>query len=221
VIRLVAMCLALLSATVASSAEPPARVSLPPPHTQGAVSVEAALHQRRSLRAPAPTPLSLEEVGQLCWAAQGITDDQGHRTAPSAHAAYPLQVYVLAGAVNGLPAGLYRYLPAGHVLEPLRAGDPRADFEKRGVGQSWVARAPVILVITGTLSKMSGMGDRAAQFMAVEAGLAAQGFFLQAEALGLGSTFVGGFRPKDARLALGLPEGEEVLGVLPVGRRHD
>lgn len=213
------LCLALLAAPAAFPAEPAGRVPLPAPRTQGTVSVEAALHQRRSLRSLAPAPLLLEEVGQLCWAAQGVTDDRGRRTAPSAHAAYPLQVYVLAGAVTSLPPGLYRYLPAGHALELVAAGDPRANFERRGVGQSWVARAPAILVITGAVARMSGMGDRAAQFMAVEAGLAAQGFFLQAEALGLGSTYVGGFRPREARQALALPEGEEVLGVLPVGRR--
>jgi nitroreductase len=76
-----------------------------------------------------------------------------------------------------------------------------------------------VFVITGNVAKMSGAGDRAAEFVAIEAGLAAQGFFLQAEALGLGSTYVGGFRPKEARQALALPEGEEVLAVLPVGRR--
>ncbi len=217
--RLAVFCLALAIAPAVRAAGPAARVPLPAARTQGTVSVEAALHQRRSLRSPAATPVALADVGQLCWAAQGITDDKGHRTAPSAHAAYPLQVYLLAGSVEGLGAGLYRYLPAGHALELLAAGDRRAEFERRGVGQSWVARAPAVFVITGAIRKMGGMGDRAAQFMAVEAGLAAQGFFLQAEALGLGSTYVGGFRPAEARRALDLPEGEEVLAVLPVGRR--
>lgn len=218
-LRSVVLCLALAAAPAALPAGPARRLPLPAARTQGTVSVEAALHQRRSLRAPAVTPLSLADVGQLCWAAQGITDDTGHRTAPSARAAYPLQVYLVAGSVTDLPPGVYRYLPAGHALEQLAAIDRRAELERRAVGQSWVARAPVVFVITGAVARMSGMGDRAAQFMAVEAGLAAQGFFLQAEALGLGSTYVGGFRPGEARQALDLPEGEEVLAMLPVGRR--
>jgi hypothetical protein len=118
VTRTVAMFLVLASAAKAHSAEPPSRVGLPPPRTQGAVSVEAALQQRRSLRAPAAAPLSVEELGQLCRAAQGVTDEHGHRTAPSAHAAYPLQVYVLAGAVTGLPGG--------HLPLPPRRPRPRA-----------------------------------------------------------------------------------------------
>jgi len=215
------LCVALLAASATVASDPTAgRIALPKPRTEGTVSVETALHQRRSLRAPAVTPLTLTEVGQLCWAAQGITDAKGHRTAPSAHATYPLQLYVLAGAVEDLAPGLYRYVPAVHALELVVAGDARLDFERRGVGQAWIARAPVIFVISGSVRKMAGMGDRAAQLMAVEAGLASQGFFLQAEALGLGSTYVGGFRPREAHDALKLPDGEEVLAVLPVGRKQ-
>jgi SagB-type dehydrogenase family enzyme len=212
---------ALAALTLAGTAWPsePDQIALPAPRTRGTVAVEAALSQRRSLREPATTPLTQAEVGQLCWAAQGVTDEKGHRTAPSAHAAYPLQVWVLAGAVRDLAAGTYRYLPGAHALEAVREGDPRQEFVQRGVGQAWVARAPAIFVITGTAAKLGGMGDRGPQFLAVEAGLAAQGFFLQAEALGLGSTYVGGFKREEARAALGLPEGEEVLGVLPVGHR--
>ncbi|HTN51260.1 MAG TPA: SagB family peptide dehydrogenase [Anaeromyxobacter sp.] len=219
-LRLALLSLALLAASpLARPAEPAGRIPLPAARTQGPVSVEAALHQRRSLRSPADAPLSLAEVGQLCWAAQGVTDDKGHRTAPSARAAYPLQLYLVAGAVRDLPAGLYRYLPAPHALELVATGDRRIELEQRAVGQAWIARAPAVFVVAGALAKMSAMGDRGAQFMAVEAGLAAQGFFLQAEALGLGSTYVGGFKPREAREVLALPEGEEVLGVLPVGRR--
>jgi SagB-type dehydrogenase family enzyme len=126
----------------------------------------------------------LAEVGQLCWAAQGVTDAKGHRTAPSAHATYPLRLYVLAGAVGDLAPGLYRYVPAAHAIELTAVGDRRLDFEQRAVGQAWIARAPVIFVLSGSVAKMASMGDRAAQLMAVEAGLAALGFFLQAEALG-------------------------------------
>ena len=217
-IRTGILCVALVGAA-AAAAETPSRITLPRPRLEGRIAVEAALHQRRSLRNPAQTPLTLADVGQLCWAAQGITDAKGHRTAPSAHATYPLQLYVLAGAVTDLAPGLYHYLPAAHALELLAAGDQRRDFEQRGVGQGWIAHAPAIFVISGAVAKMASMGDRGAQFMAIEAGLAAQGFFLQTEALGLGSTFVGGFRPRDAHDALTLPAGEEVLAVLPVGHK--
>jgi SagB-type dehydrogenase family enzyme len=196
-----------------------APVALPPAQTDGKVAVEKALAERRSLRAPAPTALSLADIGQLCWAAQGVTDDKGHRTTPSAHATYPLELYVIAGAVDGLAPGTYHYVPAGHALQLRAAGDQRQDFETKGVGQDWIATAPAIFVISGTAAKMAKMKEHGTPFMYVEAGLAAQGFFLQATALGLGSTYVGGFDPAAARAALGLPESEEILAVLPVGRK--
>ena len=218
----VVLVLATALATLAHSAEPsaaPAAIALPAAKTDGNVSVEKALAERRSLRTPAATALTLEEVGQLCWAAQGVTDNKGHRTAPSALAVYPLELYVIAGAVVGLAPGLYRYDPAKHGLMLVTAGDQRTDFEEKGVGQTWIAKAPVIFVIAGTTDKVAKMKERGPQFMAIEAGLAAQGFFLEATALGLGSTFVGGFKPAEARAALGLPSGQEVLAVLPIGHK--
>jgi SagB-type dehydrogenase family enzyme len=220
--RVVALLCALAAIPhIAYAAEPalPSAIILPTPHTDGKVSVEGALKERRSVRNPAPTPLTLEEVGQLCWAAQGTTDAHGHRTAPSAQAKYPLELYVLAGAVTGLAPGLYHYRPSGHALRPVSSGDLRGDFVTQGVGQGWVAKAPAIFVVTGVAEKMASMGERGRPFMWIEVGLAAQGFFLQATGLGLGSTFVGGFRPPQAATVLGLPAAEEVLAVLPVGRK--
>jgi SagB-type dehydrogenase family enzyme len=204
----------------AGAAEPaaPGRVMLPAARTEGTVSVEQALKARRSVREFTRAPLTVEEVGQLCWAAQGVTDGK-HRTAPSARGAYPLELYVIAGEVTGLAAGLYRYEPGAHALVLVAPGDQRLEFAAKGVGQSWTAQAPALFVLAGATRRVATLGERGPLFMWAEAGLAAQGFFLQATALGLGSTFVGGIRPVEARAALGLPSGEEVLAVFPVGRR--
>lgn len=210
--------LALAPLHAAAEATPRATVALPAPKHDGDVSIEKALMQRRSVRKLAPAPLTLEEIGQLCWAAQGVTDDKGHRTAPSARGLYPLELYVLAGSVQGLAPGLYHYEPARNALTLLAAGDGRADFEHKGVGQAWVATAPAIFVISGAVGKMANLKERGLEFMWVEAGLAAQGFFLEASAMKLGSTFVGGFRPQEAHAVLALPDSEAVLAVLPVGR---
>jgi SagB-type dehydrogenase family enzyme len=196
-------------------------VTLPAPVTTGTVTVEQALATRRSLRGMADRPLTLAEVGQLCWAAQGVTDDKGHRTAPSALATYPLEVYVVATAVAELAPGVYRYQPAEHALALHAAsGTTREDLVAQAIGQPWITSAPAILIITGTAERMGErFVARRRDFMCVEAGLAAQGFFLQATALGLGSTYVGGFDPDAARAFLGLPAGEDVLAILPVGAR--
>lgn len=225
----VALSLALLSLPrLGLSAENAAQavISLPAPRLDGKVSIEAALKQRRSVRKFAPAPLTLEEIGQLCWAAQGVTDDKGHRTAPSARAVYPLELYVVAGSVTGLVPGLYRYQPSSHSLHLVAPGDKRADLDEKAVGQSWmpIARAAAVFVISGNAAKTASspdpaMKERGRLFMWVEAGLAAQGFFLEATGMGLGSTYVGGFRPVQAHEVLGLAASEEVMAILPVGRR--
>lgn len=215
----------VLGAPVFVRAAEPTTVSLPAPKTDGKVSIEAALKQRRSVRDFASTPLTLEEVGQLCWAAQGVTLG-GHRTAPSARAIYPLELYVAAGTVTGLSPAFYHYQPASHSLQLVAPDDKRAVIDQKAVRQSWnpIAKAPAVFVISGNVAKMASSGDplvteRGAQFMWVEAGLAAQSFFLEATAMGLGSVYTGGFLPKETHAVLGLPSSEEVLAILPVGRR--
>jgi hypothetical protein len=100
--------------------------TLPAPRLQGTVSLETALSQRRSLRGFGAAPLTAAEAGQLLWAAQGITGAQGERTAPSAGATYPLVLYLVAGRVEGLADGVYRYLPPGHRLQGVVKGDVRS-----------------------------------------------------------------------------------------------
>jgi SagB-type dehydrogenase family enzyme len=216
----------LLTSPVASWADAPAPLRLPEPKLDGRFSVEAALQKRRSVRGYASSPLTLSDIGQLCWAAQGQTDPESFkRTAPSAHGVYPLELYVAAGMVTGLATGFYHYSPDSHALELVAPRDMRPDLD-RVVMQTWnhIATAPAVFVLSGNLSKMTGSEDllvkaRPSEFMWAEAGCAAQGFFLQAGARGLGSTFIGGFNPKQALEVLGLNPAEEVLVMLPVGKR--
>lgn len=219
--RLVVVILAVAFAGGARAQAAGARptVALPAPKTDGGISVEKALKERRSMRSPTDAPLTLENLSQLCWAAQGVTDSKGHRTAPSAYATYPLEVYVLAGRVAGLAPGLYRYRPDKHDLESLAPGDRRADLDEKAVGQGWIGKAPALFVVAGVVQRSAKMGEAAPRAMWTEAGLAAQGLLLEAVSLGLGSTFVGGFKPDAARAVLGLPAGEDVLGILPVGHK--
>ncbi|MGC4114470.1 MAG: SagB/ThcOx family dehydrogenase [Myxococcales bacterium] len=217
-----ALVLALSFVAGLTHAQTPPSIALPAPKTDGKVSLEKALKERRSVRTPSPDALALADVGQLCWAAQGTTDDKGHRTTPSAMATYPLDLYVLAGSVTGLAPGLYRYDTAKHALIPLKPGDRRAELVEKAIGQDWIKKAPAVFFVTGTVARATPKikdEARAKVFVAQESGLAAQAFFLQATALGLGSTFVGGFKVDVTREFLALPAGEEPLAVLPVGKR--
>jgi SagB-type dehydrogenase family enzyme len=213
----VALCAgSLLGAAVASGGE---ELPLPDVKRDGEVAVERALGLRRSVREFSPEPLSLAAVAQLLWAAQGITDPEGFRTAPSAGALYPLEVYLVAGAVEGLGAGIYRYEPRRHRLSLASAGDPRADVAKAALDQAWVAEAPAIVVLAAVYERTARKyRERTARYVHIEAGHAAQNVYLQATALGLGTTLVGAFRDPELIRVLGLPANAKPVALLPVGK---
>jgi len=212
--------LVLLVALVLAGGAAAETVDLPRPRLDGGLSVERAIAQRRTVREFAPAPLSLAQVGQLLWAAQGITRDDGRRTAPSAGARYPLQVYLVAGSVTGLTPGVYRYEPATQRLHPVAAGDRRADLASAAVGQSWIARAPAILVFGAIESRTTRKyGARGVRYVHMEAGHAAQNVLLQAESLGLAAAPVGAFRDERVAALVGLGRDERPLYLLPVGGR--
>ncbi len=194
-------------------------IALPEPRRDGEVSVERALAKRRSIRRFAPGPLPLPAVSQLLWAAQGITGPGGLRTAPSAGALYPLEVYLAAGAVEGVAAGLYRYEPGLHRLVLASRGDRRSAITEATFGQDWVADAPAILLVAAVERRTARKyGKRAARYVHMEVGHAAQNVYLQAAALGLATTMVGAFGDEELSRVLGLPDRERPLALLPVGR---
>lgn len=194
-------------------------VALPEPRLTGEVPLEKALHDRRSVRDYTGASLTLAEVGQLLWAAQGITTDWGGRTAPSAGALYPLEIYLVAGDVENLAAGVYRYQPSGHQLIGVRDGDVRSESADGALGQSCVRDGAIDIVIAAVYERTARKyGDRATRYVHMEAGHAAQNVCLQATGLGLGAVTVGAF--DDSRLAqvLGLAQDEVPLYIIPVGR---
>ena len=204
------------TARVRSGTEP---ILLPPPEPEGGLSIEAALHQRRSVRAFAPAALAFKDVAQLLWAAQGITDARGFRTAPSAGALYPLEVYLAAGAVEQLHAGVYHYDPIAHAVSIMLAGDQRAALSRATLGQTWVRDAAAALVICAVYRRtMAKYGERGIRYAQIEVGHAAQNVYLQAVSLGLGTVMVGAFDDDQVRTLLGMTDDSQPLGIMPIGK---
>lgn len=197
-------------------------VRLPPPRTVGSMSVEEAIAKRRSIREYTDEPLSLEELSQILWAAQGITEPKwGLRSAPSAGATYPLEVYAVIGdgGVEGLEAGVYHYSPRDHELRRVLRGDHRGPLSKAALGQVWVAAAPVDLVIAAIYERTTmRYGERGIRYVHMEVGHVGQNVYLEAAALGLGTVVVGAFDDEEVRRILNLPEGEKPLYIIPIGR---
>ena len=208
--------LAAAGALVAACAEagPTAEewLALPEPELSGTGSLEDVLARRRSVRRFTGVELTQSQVAQLLWATQGITRDWGARTAPSAGALYPLEVYVATAR------GLQHYDPAGHraSLSP-RVGLRQALWEA-ALKQDWVRDAPAVFVITAVYERTAvKYGDRAPRYVHLEAGHAAENLLLQAVALGLGGVPVGAFHDDKVQAALDLPEDQAPLYLIPVG----
>lgn len=195
-------------------------IRLPEPSYWSDVSVEETFSKRRSIRDYTGEALTLQEVSQLLWAAQGITDPRGFRTAPSAGALYPLEVYVVVGDVENLAKSVYRYNPHEHELVKVVEGDKRADLAKAAVGQSWVEKAAIDIVITGVYERTTQKyGERGVRYVHIEVGHAAQNVCLQATAMGLGAVTVGAFYDDQVGKILNLLEGEQPIYIIPIGRQ--
>ena len=195
-------------------------IPLPKPRLSGSMSLEEAIATRRSVRSFREAPLELHELSQLLWAAQGITQGQaGFRTAPSAGATYPLEVYIAAGSVNDLPPGLYKYKAQGHELTELAKGDFRSALHDAALRQRCVKDAPVVIIIAAVYERtIARYGERGIRYVNMEAGHSAQNVCLQAVSLRLGSVVVGAFNDESVKRALSLPQNENPLYLIPIGR---
>jgi SagB-type dehydrogenase family enzyme len=187
-------------------------ITLPKPNKDGPMSLEKAIAKRRSWRDFSPQPLTFEQISQLCWAAQGQDAATRYRTAPSAGATYPLELFVITGD------GLFRYLPAKHALEKLTDQNLRATLASAAWGQNFIEEAPLTLVFTAEFARTTRRyGERGIRYVYMEAGHAAQNVHLQAESLGLGSVAVGAFNDDSVSKVLSLPDHLEPIYMVAVG----
>jgi SagB-type dehydrogenase family enzyme len=201
-------------------AEPNEPIKLPNPELTGEQSVEMLLQQRRSVRSYQKSSLNLTEVGQLLWSAQGVSDAQGLRTAPSAGALYPLKLFVVVGDVNELSPGIYQYNPEEHSLLKTANGNLRKLLQNAALNQSCIGDASIIFVFTAIYQRTTWKyGDRGVRYVHMEVGHAGQNLFLQAEALDLGTVVVGAFNDDEVRKVLSLDSDIQPLSLMPVGRK--
>lgn len=193
-------------------------LSLPKTGPGPALALEQLLARRRSVRDYTSESVTLAQAAALLRAAAGITAPPQLRTAPSAGALYPLQLYLVAGDVSELAPGIYRHHPEQDAIVLQAGGDRRDDLANAALGQSWLALAPLTLVFAACYSRTTWKyRQRGIRYVHIEVGHAAQNALLMAVALDLGAAVVGAF--DDARLAslLGLSEEESPLYLLPAG----
>jgi SagB-type dehydrogenase family enzyme len=188
-------------------------IALPAPKLKGTVSVEEALAQRHSVRSFTDEPITLEEVSQLLWAAQGITEpSKGLRTTPSAGATYPLETYIIINQGSNIDPGAYHYIPQGHKLERI---PPPPGVEQHPLP------AAAVIVFTAVYARTSQKyGAQATLFVHLEVGHAAQNVCLEAVALGLATVVNGIFDDKELTAVLNLPSEEKLLYIIRIGHQR-
>lgn len=196
-------------------------ITLPKPKTKGIVSLEETIKRRRSRRSFLDKSLTLEQVSQLLWSAQGITNQKtGFRASPSGGACYPLDLYLVVGknSVEGLQAGVYHYIVNNHSLKIHLRGDKRKVLALASFAQMFLAQAPISLVTTVEYSRItSRYGQRGIRYAHIEVGHVGENIYLETTALGLGTVAVGAFSDGMVAKCLNLPRKHEPLYIMPVG----
>ncbi len=207
-------------------------IQLPAPSFDSNSSVENALLTRRSERVYLQDAIRLEDLSQILWAAQGVTwviDTVpkvfigekwfgGVRTAPSAGALFPIELYIAAGNVESLDPGLYKYNALNHTIAKVTDGDKREDVRKAALGQTAIKNGPACIIIAANFGRTEyKYKARAAQYVYIESGAVCQNIYLQCNTLGIGTVMIGAIREEPMKVALGMPDSETPIGVMPVG----
>lgn len=198
---------------------PKSKIKLPEPSYNSDTSIEEALLKRKSVREYQKKAITLENVSQILWAAQGITNKaKGKRTAPSAGALYPLEIYLVVGNVNDLASGIYKYKPNEHELILISEGDKRNELSKYSAQPEAIQSAPMTLVISAVYKRTSvKYGERAPRYVHIEVGHSAQNVCLQIISLNLSTVTIGAFQDSQVKKAVQLSDEEEPLYILPIG----
>lgn len=194
-------------------------MKLPEPGLKGKLSFEEAVKSRKSIRNFSPQSVSLQDVSQILWAAQGIvTKNTSRRTCPSAGALYPIEMYVEVREVEELEKGIYHYDVFQHSLEPVSRGDYSQNLTEACLTQLFVGQAPVVFIIGVEYSRITWKyGERGIRYVHIEVGHCGQNICLQATALGLATVPVGAFWDREVQKAAFMPQEVEPVYVIPVG----
>lgn len=194
-------------------------ITLPNPTLKGQKSFKEVLLTRRSRRSYKEGAITLKELSQILWSAQGITSKDKRRTAPSAGALYPLEIYVVAGEVDNLESGIYHYDIKNHKLVKIIDKDRRDKLNQAAWGNKrYIEKAPVSIIITAIYERTTKKyGERGIRYVHIEAGAVCQNIYLQAESLNFSTVAVGAF--SDPQVKKLLQTQTEPLLIMPIGKR--
>lgn len=206
--RKVSFILTVLLFITAMHAQDLKKIQLNNPDKNRGSSVMKALSDRRSDRAYADKALSLQDLSDLLWAANGINRPDGKRTAPSALNKQDIDIYVI------MKEGAYLYDAKSNSLQPIAKGDHRGAVAG---GQDFVKTAPVCLVLVSDLSRFGKITDHVKLMAAVDAGCVSQNINIFCSAVGLATVPRASMDMNALKQILKLTENQLPLMNNPVG----
>jgi SagB-type dehydrogenase family enzyme len=198
-------------------------IHLPEPNRKGGGGLWGILSKRRSRRGYPDSPLSIENLSQLLWASQGMTDTEDRyalRTAPSAGALYPVETYLFARNISGLKPGIYHYAVLRHALELVKDGDFTQKLQSAGMDQMMFSSAAVTFAWSAVFARSRNKyKDRAYRYIYMDCGHIAQNLGLACECLSLGFCPIGAFYDDEINDLVGLDgENESVIYLATAGK---
>lgn len=189
---------------------------------KGHLSVEEVLAKRRSVRKYSSSALYIKQISQLLWAAYGITNEEGNRTAPSAGALYPIKIYLVSHHIAGVASGIYEYLPQPHQLIKFKDGDYKKDMYYACLEQNMFLEAAAVIVYSVNYKKVAARyGNRATRYADMDVAHSSQNVYLQAEALGIGTCAVGAFEDDKMQQIIGCDSNYKVIYLMPLGMKKN
>lgn len=191
----------------------------------GTMAVSAAVTNRESVRQYSKEPFTLEELSAMLWATQGVrrvlNQETALRTVPSAGARHAFETYLAISNVDGIPMGLYRFLPFDNKLAELVLDeDISIEAARACLGQGFVANAAVTFFWTVIPARMEWRYDQAAhKVIAIDAGHVCQNLYLAAAALGGGACAIAAYDQEACDKLVGVDGKEEfTVYIAPVGK---
>ena len=153
------------------------QIVLEQPQLNRGLPVMQAFKERRSERQWAERAVSMRDLSDLLWAADGVNRPDGHRTAPSALGKNDIDIYVLTAE------GAYLYNPGKSVLDLVAAGDNR---QLAVGGQPNIPVPPLALIMTSTPSRFGIPDPKACEAMGyIDAGIVSENIGLCCAGIGL------------------------------------
>ena len=195
----------LLACSCASAQD----IALPAPDfNEKTTSVIEALRTRHSVRSFEQTPLSHQQLSNLCWAAFGMSRDADHRTAPTAMNRQEIRLFLFNAD------GVYEYDAQNNILKKKADGDHRTLIAGK---QTFVLDAPVSLLMVIDFDKYGSSDERAVRMTCVDAGNVSENINLYCQAAGLATVPRATMDVDGIRSLLGFNEKQLPIMNNPVG----